>query len=242
MSKIIACSNCGQKNRIDERTDNSQAICAKCWTKLNLPPKTVQAPPPPKEPYSPPPSPKNPKSKGNGSTYGWLACYLVIGGVVWWVIAQDLGNSSKSNVIVKNHAESRPSPSYPEVALPYSGSSKIYSNGERVAPLKIQTAQGANYLVKLVSLYSQQPVMTVFVQGGNTVSTEVPLGTYEIKYASGVKWYGYEHLFGPDTGYSKAESLFTFKDTGNQISGYTITLYRVSNGNLRTSTINPEQF
>ena len=146
------------------------------------------------------------------------------------------------HLTIKNHAKSTPAPSYPEVALPYNGSTQMYSNGERVAPLKIQTAQGANYLVKLVSSNSQKQVMTVFVRGGNTVSTEVPLGTYEVKYASGEKWYGYEHLFGADTGYSKAESLFTFKNTGNQISGYTISLYRVTNGNLRTSSINPEQF
>ena len=122
------------------------------------------------------------------------------------------------------------------------GPSRCTPIGARVAPLKIQTSRGASYLVKLVSAYSRKPVMTVFVRGGNTVSTEAPLGAYEIKYASGEKWYGYKHLFGPDAGYSKAESLFTFENTGYQYTGYTITLYRVANGNLRTSTINRSQF
>lgn len=240
MSKIIACPNCGQKNRIDESADSSQAICAKCWTKLNPPQKPVQAPPPPKEPYTPPPF-QNIKNEGNRSNYRWLWLF-VIGGFIWWVVAQDSGNSTSSNTPTKSYAKSKPAPSYPEVAMPNSGAIQMYSNGERVAPFEIQTAQGANYLVKLVSASSQQPIMTIFVRGGFTVSTEVPLGTYEVKYASGEKWYGYEHLFGPDTGYSKAESLFTFENTGYQISGYTITLYRVSNGNLRTSTISPAQF
>lgn len=239
MSKIVSCPNCGQKNRINDNSDSSQAICAKCWTKLDVPKKTVQAPPPPKEPYTPPPPPKNNNTESSGSDFGWV-WLLVIGGFIWWVVAQDSGNNTKSSAPSKSY--SKPVPSYPEVAMPYNGAIQMHTNGERVAPFKIQTSAGANYLVKLVSAYSQQPVMTVFVRGGNTVSTEVPLGTYEVKYASGDKWYGYKYLFGPDTGYSKAESLFTFENTGYQISGYTITLYRVSNGNLRTSTISPSQF
>ena len=33
---------------------------------------------------------------------------------------------------------------------------------------------------------------------------KVPLGTFEIRYASGKQWYGYNYLFGDDTSYSKA--------------------------------------
>lgn len=238
MSKIISCPNCGQKNRINENSDSSQAICAKCWAKLNVAKKTVQAPPPPKEPFTPPPPSKNTNTESNGLSFGWL-WLLVIGGFIWWVVAQDSNNTKTT---AKSYTSSKPTPSYPEAAMPYNGEIQMYTNGERVAPFKIQTSRGANYLVKLVSAFSQEPVMTIFIRGGNTVSTEVPLGTYEVKYASGEKWYGYKHLFGPDTGYSKAESKFTFENTGYQISGYTITLYRVSNGNLRTSTISRSQF
>lgn len=241
MSKIISCPNCGQKNKINENADSTQAICAKCWTKLNAPKKTVHAPPPPKEPYTPQPPEKNTNSGNSGSSFGWI-WLLVIGGFIWWVIAQDSNNSTSTKTTEKSYARAKPVPSYPEVAMPYNGQIQMHSNGERVAPFKIQTSRGSNYLVKLVSKYSQKPVMTVFIRGGNTVSTEVPLGTYEVKYATGDKWYGYKHLFGPDTGYSKAESVFTFENTGYQISGYTITLYQVSNGNLRTSTISPSQF
>ncbi|MCD6250195.1 MAG: hypothetical protein J7J98_07700 [candidate division Zixibacteria bacterium] len=240
MSKIISCPNCGQKNRIHGDSDSSQAICAKCWTKLDVPKKTVKVPPPPNEPYTPPP-PENENKEGNGFSFGWV-WLLVIGGFIWWVIAQDSNNSTTTRTTANNYSSSHPAPSYPEVTMPYNGEIQMYTNGEQIAPLKIQTSRGANYLVKLVSAYSQKTAMTIFIRGGNTVSTEVPLGTYEIKYASGEKWYGYKHLFGPDTSYSKAEKTFTFKDTGYQISGYTITLYRVSNGNLRTSRISPSQF
>ena len=74
------------------------------------------------------------------------------------------------------------------------------------------------------------------------MEVEVPLGTYEVRYASGESWYGYEYLFGPGTSYSKADKTFTFKVVGNQISGFTITLYKVSHGNLHTSTISPTEF
>lgn len=242
MSGIISCPNCGQKNRISENSDRSQAICAKCWTRLSIPKKAVQAPPPPppSEQYTPPP-PKSKNAERNGSSFGWV-WFLVVVGFIWWAVVQDTGNNSKSNTPAENYENSKPTPNYTEVAMPENGAIQIHANGERVAPFEIETAQGANYLVKLVSTHSQQAVMTIFVRGGNTVSTEVPLGTYEVKYASGGKWYGDKHLFGPDTVYSKAESKFTFQDTGYQISGYTITLYQVSNGNLRTSTINPSQF
>ena len=229
MSRIIQCPNCGQKNKINESSNTSKAICAKCWTKLITPKKTVQAPPPPKEPYTPPQNTK--KSEESGSNFGWI-WFLLIGAFIWWVIAQD-SSSNKPNKVA---------PSYPEVTMPYNGFTQIYTDNERVAPLTIKTSLGSNYLVKLVSKYSKETVMTIFVVGGNTVSTDVPLGSYEIKYATGDKWFGYKYLFGAETGYSKASKSFVFENTGYQVTGYTISLYRVANGNLRTSKISSSQF
>ena len=74
------------------------------------------------------------------------------------------------------------------------------------------------------------------------MKVKVPFGTYEVRYASGDTWYGYEYLFGPETSYSKADKAFTFEFDGNQISGYTITLYKVTNGNLSTKKIRPNEF
>ena len=132
--------------------------------------------------------------------------------------------------------------SYPEQPLPYSGSVRTYTSGERIAPFEIKASQGSNYLVKLVDAYTHAPVLTVFVRSGTTVNVDAPIGTYEVRYASGKTWYGYEYLFGPDTAYSKADKTFTFEVVGNQVSGFTITLYEVAHGNLRTSTIRPTDF
>ncbi len=133
-------------------------------------------------------------------------------------------------------------PSIPEKPLPRTGSVCKHIADESVAPFQIKAAQGSHYLVKLVDAYGSKPVLTVFVRSGTTVEIKVPLGLYEVRYASGETWYGYEYLFGPATVYSKAEKTFTFEMVDNQVSGYTITLYKVAHGNLHTKGIKPEEF
>jgi peptidoglycan hydrolase-like protein with peptidoglycan-binding domain len=126
--------------------------------------------------------------------------------------------------------------------LPNSGTVHTYTAAERVAPLELKAAPGGHYLVKLVNARTFAPVLTVFVRGGATVEVDVPLGTYEIRYASGETWYGYDNLFGPNTAYSKAERTFNFAVVGNRVEGFTITLYKVAHGNLPTTTIKPTDF
>ena len=130
----------------------------------------------------------------------------------------------------------------PEQPLPQSGNSYSYTRAERVAPFEIKAAQGQHYLVKLVNAYNKSPVMLIFVRSGSTVNVDVPLGTYEVRYASGEKWYGYEYLFGPETACSKADRTFAFEVENGQYTGFTITLYTVPHGNLSTSTIRPTDF
>lgn len=130
----------------------------------------------------------------------------------------------------------------PEFPLPSNGEIQTYTSRERDAPFEIKSTYGSNYLLKLADASNGQPVLTVFVRGGNTVNLDVPVGNYVVKYASGDKWYGYRYLFGPTTGYSKADDTFTFRYNGTQVSGYTITLYKVQNGNLKTEAINPNEF
>ena len=52
----------------------------------------------------------------------------------------------------------------------------------------------------------------------------------------------YTYLFGPDTQYSEADRDFTFSFDGQQYTGYTVTLYKVQDGNLTTSKIPADQF
>jgi hypothetical protein len=126
--------------------------------------------------------------------------------------------------------------------MPPSGTVRQLTAGDLVAPLRINPTADASYLVKLVDVYSKSEAMTVFVRGGFPTEVKVPLGKFEIRYASGDKWFGYEHLFGPSTSYAKAEKTFEFRVTGNQVSGYTLTLYKVRDGNLHTSRIAARDF
>lgn len=139
-------------------------------------------------------------------------------------------------------AQSQPTFNKPAQPLPWNGAIRNHTSASRVAPLEIKTSLGSNYLVKLEDASSKQNVMDVFVRGGNTVEIEVPLGSYLIKYASGEIWYGYQYNFGPEGSYNKADQVFHFRVEGQQISGYTITLYRVSDGNLSITQINPAEF
>lgn len=133
-------------------------------------------------------------------------------------------------------------PSFPKQPLPPSGTIFNIAGATGIAPFEVKTAAGANYLVKLVSTTRRQEVLSMFVRGGHTVEIEVPLGTYELRYASGETWYGPEHLFGNETQYSKADESFTFEETSRGVSGFTVTLYQVRNGNLSTSRIRPSDF
>lgn len=126
--------------------------------------------------------------------------------------------------------------------LPASGTVQIFTKRERIAPFQVEASSGTHYLVKLVEHLTGQPILTVFIQSGSTEKIYVPLGTYEVRYASGTDWFGYENHFGPNTIYSKADETFTFQIKGEQISGFTITLYQVPNGNLHTSSISAEDF
>ncbi len=139
--------------------------------------------------------------------------------------------------------ENKPVEALPTVAKPLSGIYDQNLNGQQaVAPLEIRTDSGSDYYVKVVNATNDNDTLAIYIHGGETVEVEVPLGSYEIRYASGNDWYGDKGLFGIKTSYNKADELFTFSDTGYQISGYTITLYQVANGNLQTKSIDESQF
>jgi hypothetical protein len=171
---------------------------------------------------------------------------LIVGGCVW------SNNSLRDS---QGHATS-PSPSYaspsrpsttPQPALvavqpPAHGAYSNLTDKEAVAPFKISTSSSGYYFVKLVDATTNQPAMVVFVHGGRSIEVNVPVGSYRMLYAAGTTWFGTEHYFGPETAYSQADTILKFYIEGNCYSGNEVTLYRVQNGNLRTSRISKDQF
>jgi hypothetical protein len=114
---------------------------------------------------------------------------------------------------------------------------------EVTAPLKIDTYPGSfNYYVKLVDLSTNTPVMFLFIRSGESVSTQVPLGRYELRFADGGTWYGESYLFGPLTSYSKADTELIFERQGDKVAGYTLQLQKQVDGNLRETQIAAAEF
>lgn len=111
-----------------------------------------------------------------------------------------------------------------------------------VAPLSVITRPGRNYYLKVVGWGTESVVMTAFIRGGQTFETELPLGSYEIRYAAGETWYGELLDFGIDAAYSRCDSRFDFERTSQGYSGYTIELIMQIQGNLDTDPMDPDEF
>lgn len=126
---------------------------------------------------------------------------------------------------------------------------------ELIAPLDIEAGNGGNCYVLLhctgyaiPSGYAYDEIgcrrndMSFYVARGETASVDVPIGSYEIYYATGEAWQGELRLFGDDTRYYKCDELFTFYVDGDYAEGYSLTLYDVPNGNMDTDIIGKADF
>lgn len=123
------------------------------------------------------------------------------------------------------------------------GVQHVYVDSERLAPFRVTTSPGTdNYFIKLVDSVTGSPVITMYVKGGATYETKVPVGTYQIHYATGQTWYGVRHLFGSATAYSETVGNFTFAIQGNEAQGNEIELVPQLGGNLATKMISAAQF
>jgi len=127
----------------------------------------------------------------------------------------------------------------------HQGVYRWYTADEDVASFTIKTEVGSDYFVKLEDL-SGQPVRSFFVYGGSTFTTNVPLGTFVLKYATGKSWCNERDLFGPSTSKSQADDTFAVerKNTpdGYTLSRWTVELIRQPHGNLRTHSIARSKF
>jgi len=79
--------------------------------------------------------------------------------------------------------------------------------------------------------------MSFYVRKNTKITMTVPSEYMYVYFASGETWYGYNHLFGEDTSYSKDDDLLDFNN-------YTFeyTLYPVTNGNFTETIISENEF
>ena len=177
-----------------------------------------------------------------------ISVILLIGYLI--VTSEDKGASKGSPSQTKFVADS-PSPKTDSSGtqykpkpqpLPKNGTNRSFGQGERPAPLKVNTRGSDHHLIKLTKPGSTEAVMYLFIRAGQSAEMEVPLGIFEIKWATGKEWYGYKKKFGESTGYGKSNKLVNFEQTATRFKGHEITLYPVASGNLSTKTISADEF
>lgn len=223
---IVQCESCGAQNRVAAYSIRRSAVCGKCHMQL--------------------PEPSYLRSARLAVKYRyWIILSIIIGGAM--IMDKFHPSSYSSSSGTKTNTQDRHSPPRASInfpAVPVSqGVHQLFTNAEQIAPFRIVTPSGSeSYYVKLTDAFTGSLVMTFYIYGGQSFETEVPLGTYRVKYATGSTWYGEDHLFGPDTSYSEADKTFEFSVQGNQISGYTVELIRQRRGNLHTKSISANQF
>jgi curved DNA-binding protein CbpA len=137
--------------------------------------------------------------------------------------------------------------SEPEQPTPKQGglafSDRIVFDKGVTAPLKITTrASDGNYVMKIVDWSTGEFVASYFINRGSTLEIELPLGSYKLKFASGDKWYGMEHLFGPTTAYSYVPDKMVFYLSGDYARGHRIELIPQVGGNLETPRMKAEDW
>lgn len=177
------------------------------------------------------------ESTGIGK-YAVFAILLVI-----LLFALSAPDNSPQQLDSSRAASRQVSPAFdePAQALPSTGVYQAYRSN-RIAPFRIVTRGDGNFFIRMVDVGSGNIALELFVRGGEVTETRMPLGSFELRYASGDTWYGPTHLFGPSTSYNKADSVFQFQQTGREISGYTVELYQQRDGNLHTRSIDAAQF
>ncbi|MCW5768985.1 MAG: hypothetical protein KIT19_09895, partial [Phycisphaeraceae bacterium] len=111
-----------------------------------------------------------------------------------------------------------------------------------VAPLEVKTRAGSNYFVKVVDWTTKATVLTAFIRGGEHFETLLPLGSYEIRYASGQAWYGDVIDFGETSTYARCDEKFDFTKSLQGYSGFIVELILQQRGNLETVPISPSDF
>ncbi|MEA2839098.1 MAG: hypothetical protein QOF41_428 [Methylobacteriaceae bacterium] len=150
--------------------------------------------------------------------------------------------------IVDNQLAAHPVSSKPG-NLPRTGTMTKGRGKKLMAPFGVDTVAGPSYLLKLVSAANARDQTIIFVRGGESYKTKIPLGSYFLKAAIGHTWYGREHLFGPDTQFVRMQAkgsnrphIYTFRREGNKLMGMTVSFRKVVDGNLTEERIQKEEF
>ncbi len=218
--EVVLCSSCGTQNKILPNKGNYK--CGKCKNILLT------------------------TNTENSSIFKilsrywfWLLVFSVI--IIFNLPSSKNDKRNKVNSVSQYKISNIPLP--PAVPVKHGEILKPFIN-KGVAPLEIKTNFGANYFIKLIDVSTKQIRMSAFIEGGKTFKILVPLGSYQLRYATGEVWMGENHYFGPNglTSYSKTNAIFNFTQNHQGYSGYTVELILQNHGNLSTEKISSDEF
>lgn len=214
-------------------------------------PVTVQSEPQPQ--LRPQPVSKEDKKQRHGVRRAILAVAVCAAIYLCSISIRDAihrSNQASSTPLPSTAAAPTPTPTEASLPRPESGHvfyvNPTWSDDSRIAPFSIETIGTDDYYIKLVdvgNLGGEIGGIEFYIRGGDTVDIDVPLGIYQLRYASGSSWYGVDHLFGDRTSYYKADDFFDCcEDDDCMVSGWSVELYLQDNGNLKTEEISPLEF
>lgn len=78
--------------------------------------------------------------------------------------------------------------------------------GEATAPLTVEC--GERMYVVLTDIFFGRPQASFYVRENSSVTVDIPVGSYEIYFATGPRWYGPDRLFAPNTQYYKMRGIY----------------------------------
>lgn len=185
-------------------------------------------------------------------TTGIVLMILVIGGVSGCGNeGGNVGTSNSSNSKAADGNDNSVEFNEPEVTMPMSGTIEYFIpetvidnaiESDEFGVLGVSVPKGTEHyyvLLKEIASHGEEKTLAFFIGPGETEEIAVPFGQYYVYYAAGETWYGEEHLFGPDTVYSKADDIFEF-DEENE--GWDVELIEQFGGNLDTLDAAPSDF
>lgn len=168
-----------------------------------------------------------------------LTLALLIGFLA--IFSDPLPNATSSSAQSEsvNSTSSKPTPNTTDLAVlpkPSTGLILSYDNADAVAPFEVTASAGRDYF--LVLSQNGKAQRCYYIRHGETLSVSVPLGTYDLYYASATiqaAWHGDTELWGTNTEFYKSDDIWKFTLEDGYYIGYTLSLTTTSNDSNETS-------
>jgi hypothetical protein len=199
------------------------------------------------------------KSRSRRQPWKWFEAYFSIGVMALvaaaWFLSQDRRLLMPNPLPNRDVAAPNPLPSRephdqesarkasdlpPEQPLPDNGDGVFeFERAETTSRIKIvPRPKHETMVVKIERWEDNQLVCWFLIQAGESAETSIPAGSYRLKFASGRKWYGEHHLFGPSATYFAVANPINIPAKTN----YTLNLTPSPSGIIREYTIGPRDF